>query len=55
MTPLPVETLVLQVRPLSVAPLVTVGTPVGRDLRPVVPLRALPREDWRRILGTRQL
>ena len=44
-----VETLVLQVGPGSGAPLVSIGTPVGRDLRPVVPLGALARETrrWR--------
>ena len=54
-TPLPVETFVLQVGPLPVMPLVAVRTPVGRDVRPVVPLRPLPLQHGRRLLVTRQL
>ena len=55
MAPLPVETFVLQVRPLPVMPLVAVRTPVGRDVRPVVPLSPLTLQHGRRLLVTRQL
>ena len=54
MAPLPVETLVLQVRPLTVVPLVAVRTAVGGDVRPVVPLRPLALQHGRRLLGTRE-
>ena len=54
MTPLPVETFVLQVGPLSVVPLVPVRTPVSRDVRPVVPLRSFALQHGWRLLGTRE-
>ena len=55
MAPLPVEALVLQVGPLAIMPLVAVRTPVGGDVRPVVPLRPLTLQHGGRLLRTRQL
>ena len=46
--PLLVETLVLQIRPLSVAPLEAVGTAVSCHLRPVVHLSAFAGQTWGR-------